>query len=730
MPEKPKYLPGTILACALVVLSTLLVYGPVRTHDFVGYDDDHYVTKNLVVREGITARGFAWAFRTTTAANWHPLTWLSHMADVEIFGMDPAGHHFVNVALHVLNALLLFLLLRHMTGRRTESAFVALLFAIHPLHVESVAWVAERKDLLCTGFWILAIRAYCRYAARPCVARYLPVPVLFAAALLAKPMPVTLPFLLLLLDYWPLCRMGRMEPGSPGSTGRYPPRPLSRLLLEKAPLFALSALAIVATLSAQAGAILPRGNLPFPLRLENAVWSYLAYLGKTVWPVGLAVYYPHPGDTLPASWVAGATVILLVLSAVAVAAGRRRHYLPVGWFWYLGTLVPVIGLVQVGGQSMADRYTYFPLVGIFVMAAWGVSDLAGAFPRWKPVAIAFAAAASVALAAAAREQVGHWRDTETLFRHAIRVTEGNFVAHTNLGAALASQGRTGEAIPHFEEALRINPPDVNAHNNLGVIRDDRGDAEGAIRHFREAIRWNPGDARAYANLGYTLARTGALEEAVVNYKKALDRKPDDPRTHVNLSAALEGLGRSGEAVAHLEEAVRIAPGDSDALVELGVALARQGRVEDAVRRYREALRLRPGDAQTHFNLGVAMLRTGDPGGAAERFRETLRIRPGYKKARVNLGIALAGAGQIREAIAAYEEALKEEPDDVKALNGMGVAMARTGDLEGGVVYFQRALRIRPDDPETLFNLHKARDLSRQERRDPGGPAVDPGGRRP
>lgn len=547
-PGRGRRLRGGI--CALLSLLVLAVFLQAGSFSFTVYDDDQYLTGNPRVQSGLSAEGVAWAFTTTHAANWHPLTWLSHMLDVELFGMDPGAHHRVNVAFHAANTLLLFLVLLRMTAAPGRSAFVAALFAVHPLHVESVAWVAERKDLLCAFFWFLALGAYARYAARPVLKRYLPVLLLFALALLSKPMAVTLPFVFLLLDFWPLRRAS-------SSAG------ILRLLPEKIPLFALTAASCAVTLVAQqqGGALAPLRALAPGVRLAHALVAYAAYLGKTLWPASLAVFYPHPGIAPPAWKVAGAILLLAALSALAVWRRDRSPWILTGWLWFLGTLVPVIGLVQVGEQAIADRYTYLPLVGIFLALAWELPEIARRCNLPGRALQAGAVLVLLPLAVASWVQTGYWKNGETLFQHALEVTENNWMAQGNLGWTLTEQGRLAEAIPHYVEALQTHPAFAPAHNNLGVTLGRLGRFGEAEAQFRQALLLAPRFADAHTNLGVVLRQRGAVDEAISQYREALRIRPDAAIAHFNLGNALAQQGKVEEAVRHYLEALKHRPDD-------------------------------------------------------------------------------------------------------------------------------------------------------------------------
>jgi protein O-mannosyl-transferase len=575
--------------CLALIAVNLIVYASVRHHDFVNFDDDDYVTANPVVLRGLTWHGVAWAFTTEHAVNWHPLTWLSHMLDVQLYGLDAGAHHLTNLLFHIGNTLLLFGLLHRMTGALGRSAFVAGLFAVHPLHVESVAWVAERKDVLSTLFWMLTLWAYIEYVKRPDLRqssrrRYAAVLLFFALGLMAKQMLVTLPLVLLLLDFWPLGRVGI----GPNPAGGWAPArdgwaTAGRLVWEKLPLLALAAASSIATfvIHQRGGAVIILSAIPLQLRIENALVSYVVYIGKMLWPAGLAVLYPYP-QSLSAWSVAVAFVTLTGISVAVIWAAPRRPYLPVGWFWYLGTLVPVIGLIQVGDQAIADRYTYIPLIGLFIIVAWGAPDLLVRWPLRRVVLpkIALPAAACLvilACAITARGQLEYWEDSTTLWTHTLAVTTRNNIAHNNLGATLADQGKTDEAIAHYSEALRIKSDYADAHNNLGVALADQGKLDEAIAHYSEALRIKPGYSDAHSNLGIALADQGNLDEAIAQFTEALRINPDSAKAHNNLGVALASQGKLDEAIAQFTEALQVKPDYADARNNLELALARRGK---------------------------------------------------------------------------------------------------------------------------------------------------------
>lgn len=623
-----------LIAVALAVL-ILCIYWQVGSHAFIGLDDEEYVSGNSQVLRGLTLDGVSWAFTTFHAANWHPLTWLSHMLDVELFGPSAGWHLRMNVLYHLLNTELFFFVLWGMTGGLWQSAVVAALFGVHPLHVESVVWVAERKDVLSTLFWILTIAAYLRYVKRPGGGRYFLMAITFAFGLMCKPMLVTLPFTLLLLDYWPLARVAGLSsiPARSGPPQRCPAVPVRRLLLEKVPLFALLSASCVVTYVAQStgGALIPSDTLLPAVRVTNAVFSYAVYVAKTVWPSRLAVFYPHAGIATPL-WITGASIIFLsVVTYLVVRHGHRRPYLPVGWFFFLGTLVPVIGLVQVGAQAMADRYSYVPSVGLFIMVAWGGCDILrriGVGETWQNI---IALGIVVALSAAAWIQVGHWRDDETLFSHAIKVTKDNWLAHNNLGQFLLKRGLIGEASGHFREALRIRPHYPDGHYNLGMALSKQGHFDEAIAQFKEALKDRPEYAEAHNNLGVIMERQGMESEAIFHYRESLNLGPNAESYH-NMGRNLLNHGRIEEALLCFREAIGLKPEYAEAHNNMGVALGRQGRVKDAFAHFNEALRLRPDYGGAHLNLGLLLSKQGEADEAIAHFREVLRLMPGNPEA--------------------------------------------------------------------------------------------------
>jgi len=581
-PEKHR-----LLLCLILVGVVLACYRPVSRNQFLNYDDDTYITNNLHVRAGLHWPTVKWAFSTFDAANYHPLTWLSHALDSQLFGLNPAGHHEMNVLLHALNAALIFLLLLRMTGFGWRSFFVAALFALHPINVECVAWAAERKNVLSMLFFLLALHAYVWYARRPVLGRYLPTVFFFVLALLSKPQVITFPFLLLLLDYWPLGRFRdtRAAEASSFSLG-FPHQSPTRLVLEKIPFFLLSAASTIITLQAQkaGGAIQTLTQYPPALRVETAIVAYVRYLGKTFWPSKLVALYPHPTSLYPGWQVAACTLLLLGITAIVLFA-RKQGYLAVGWFWFLGALVPMLGLVQVGAQAMADRYAYIPFLGLFMMLTWLAADCAKTMRLPQVWFAILAAACLLALAMLSHRQVGYWHDTPSFWQRTLALTGNNYVAHDSLGEYLAAQGRTDEAAVQFQQALAIRPDDLPANLNLGAYEHSHGNIRAAVEHYQIVAR-NAADqdlrAKAYANLGSAYRLLGDSAKAKQCYETAIELEPDHPFPIDLIGLGLIALksGDPAEAIRLYQRAMEIQPTDVGYLL-LAQALDQNGRPDEA-----------------------------------------------------------------------------------------------------------------------------------------------------
>ncbi len=676
----------TALAVVGLAAVVLAVYGQVYRYDFVNYDDPKYVSENPVVLGGVTFAGAAWAFTTGEMGNWHPLTWLSHMLDVQLFGAHPGAPHLVNVALHLMNTLLLFLVLRRTTRAAGPSLVVAALFGVHPLHVESVAWIAERKDVLSTFGWFLTLWAYSRYVEARSSGWYAASLACLALGLMAKPMLVTLPFVLLLLDYWPLGRLawGAAHASAPARAvpdgaraardrrHRMPPRratqpksrdaaatwapalrPLGALVWEKVPFLALAliASALAYAMQRRSGATDQAGQIPFAIRLANALVAYVTYLAKALWPADLAVLYPY-NLALPAWQPIAAALILAAMSALVLVAARRHPYALVGWLWYLGTLVPVIGLVQIGSQALADRYTYVPLVGIFVILAWGGRELATrvAIPAQATAALAVAVVAIYA--AVAWRQVQFWQNSAALFSRAVQVTRDNCIAHNNLGIALAWEGKIDAAAAEYREALRIKPDYADAHANLGRALARQSRREDAVVQYRAALAETAAAADPHSrdlawalhgDLGRALAELGRRDDALAELGEAVRLRPDSIEAHTNLGNALRDAGQLSSAIDQYRQAVALGPDRPEALYNLGTALAQSGQLADAIEQLDRALRLKPDYPEAHNNLATALLQSGRRDDAIEHYREAVRLKPDYQQAQQALQIVLSSS---------------------------------------------------------------------------------------
>jgi tetratricopeptide (TPR) repeat protein len=576
------------LIALLLALITLVVYLPASRNSFVNFDDNDYVTNNQVVQNGLTWVGIKWAFTTWHAGNWHPLTWLSHMTDCELFGLNAGAQHYVNVLFHTANAVVLLLLLFRLTGALWPSAFVAALFAWHPLHVESIAWIAERKDVLSTFFEMLTLLAYARAVTSgrwqvtgtaSSLSRvrchespfYWLALLFFALGLMAKPMLVTLPFLLLLLDYWPLQRFPNFK---------LDVATVSRLALEKWPFFLLATASCIVTFLAQrkGGLVITLQQLPLDSRLGNALLSYARYLWKAVWPVKLAIVYPLQNQ-FPWTQAAAAAVFLMVITWFACRGHRRRPYLLVGWFWFLGTLIPVSGLVQTGGQAMADRYTYVPLIGIFIAVTFGIKDL---IARFRIGIILPAVAVGLILGNClflTVRQLSYWRDSESLFRHAVAATKDNDVAHYCLGLTLAEQRKLDAALVEYREAERLAPDRFQTHRNIGNLLDEAGNPDAALVEYCEAVRLNPKNPLLYDRLGFVLAELGRFNEAMNQYEQALRLDPGDPHPFYLMGKALLKQGRSVEAIDKFRQLLRLNPNDLQTLLFLARTFASDNNPE-------------------------------------------------------------------------------------------------------------------------------------------------------
>jgi tetratricopeptide (TPR) repeat protein len=602
-----------LIVYLLLAITVIAVYWPVTDHQFINFDDDLYVTDNQQVKSGLTIDGIIWAFQFNDRGYWQPLTWISHMLDCELAGVDPAWHHFHNLMIHLVNSVLLFFLFYQLSGGFYRSLLIAAIFAVHPLNVDSVAWIAERKNLLSTFFWILSLLLYKRYTDKANPSRYALVLTSFLLGLMVKPMLVTLPFVFFMLDFWPLNRTKYdLQPSMELEAARsdkavLQPTAISKLAIEKIPFLVLSlgsvCLSILST--RQIGEIVSVNSVPMTLRLGNALVSYVKYAGKMIWPFNLAVYYPFP-DTMPMWSSIGAAILLAAVSALCLRFFLQKPYLTVGWFWYLGTLVPVIGIVQGGlWPAMADRWSYVPLIGLFIITVWGIADIAEKWRKGKPLFALVAISIIAFFSITARVQLQHWENSAALFEHALAVTENNYVAHNNLGNALSKEWKLLKATEHYRESIRLKPNHAKAFNNLGIALAKQGKIKDAIRQYSEAIRLNSGYAQAYNNLGAALTEHGQIDNAIHNYELALKLKPDYAEAHNNL----------------------------------GVALKKHGRITEAAKHYYKASFLDPDYAAPHYNLGLAYFQFGKIKKSIYHFQKALMINPSHRDAQKSLKLA-------------------------------------------------------------------------------------------
>jgi Flp pilus assembly protein TadD len=671
-----------LLRLALACLTVGCLAG-VCTCDFVNFDDPLYVTDNPHVQQGLTASSLAWAWTDFHRGMYAPLTRTSLLLDYQLHGLNPHGYHLTNLLLHLVNVLVLFEVLRSMTGARWRCFLVAACFAIHPLHVESVAWITERKDVLSTLFGLLALAAWVRYTRWGGLPRILLVLASFAASLLSKPMWVTFPFVLLLLDRWPLRRHETI--------------PWSRLCLEKVPLLllALAACAVTATVHNEIGARACLGDLALKYRLANAAVSCVAYLGQTAWPVGLAAYYPHPLESLPLWKFAGSAALLLLATVLVIRQHRRKPELLVGWLWFLGTLTPVLGLVSMGGYARADRYTYVPHIGLFVGLVYGMDAGWFSSSRRRLMAVVSAGAMLAALGVLTWKQTLTWRNSWTLWEHALRVTRGNYMAHSQLGILLAEEEAVSEAIEHYEVALQLIPDYKPALLNLAMIRVEQEQFAMAEPLLRRAVSVVPEDSHLHFLLGFSLEKLNRWPEAEVNLCEAVRLDPDSADGHLELGAVLEHQHRLSEAELHFQRALRLEPSSASGHCRLGILCEHTGRSEEATRHLREALRLDPHLGVAHAHLGVQCEQQGELDEAAQHLHAALRQAPNDSEAHCNLGVVLERQGKLVQAEGELREAIRLAPALAEAHVNLGIVLERQGKRDRATACFREAVGIAP-----------------------------------
>jgi protein O-mannosyl-transferase len=682
--------------CLGLVAITWIVFGQTLGFDFVNYDDNLYVYEEPAINSGLTLHGLTTAFTRVLVGNWHPLTSISLMLDAQFFGVRPGGYHFSNVLLHTIAVLLLFLVLRSMTSAVWRSAFVAALFAIHPLRVESVAWISERKDVLSGVFFMLTLGAYLRYASRPSVGRYLTVLVTFTLGLLSKAMLVTLPFVLLLLDYWPLQRFARLSARNEDNerSDAAPFASFRRLLLEKVPLLVLAATASVATWFAQEQALESSQGWPLGWRINNALITIWTYLRQMFWPTDLALFYPHPKANIPL-WETGLALLLLVATTAAVIKWRKRYpYLVTGWFWYLGMLVPVIGIVQVGLQAHADRYTYLPQIGVYLLLTWAVADLTSSWRARRAILSTAPVLLILASMSIAWTQARYWSDAERLWTHVLDVTKNNDVAERGLGTALLKLGRVSEAVTHDREALRLRPGDPDLLTNLANALVQKKEFPEAIERYRAVVALRPNDGEARRNLGKALLQSGLRDEGLAELREALRIRPNDSDASYSLGSAFLEQGELDEAIAHFRKAIDSNPNSHPAHYNLAIALNRKGQLDDAITEFRETLRLQPGDANAHNNLAIALLKKGQIQDAIAAWTKALQLQPKNADMRNNLAVALLQAGRGAAAVAQWQETLRLEPGKIGTQITLAWILSTSpdGDIRDGTKALELAQR--------------------------------------
>jgi tetratricopeptide (TPR) repeat protein len=708
--------------CLLIVAATWVIFGQTVRYEFVNIDDDIYVYENPRITSGLTFQGIRWAFfhsysnfGHSYSYYWAPLPALSHMLDCQLYGLSPGGHHLMNVLLHSATAVLLFLVLREMTGMLWRSAFVASVFAIHPLRVESVAWIAERKDVLSGLFFVLTLAAYVSYVrhlgGKGSRARYFAVASLFAIGLMSKPSLVTLPFVLLLLDYWPLNRLD--QPFSANASAE----PIRRqdsfsvfkgLLIEKIPLFGLSAASCVVTILTMTHTLVPVEQRSMAARLGNAIVSYTTYVGQTFYPANLAVFYPFPASGIPPWEILLSLVLLAFVTVGGFVLRRSKPYLVVGWLWYLGMLTPTIGLIQAGEQARADHFTYLPHIGLLLLIAWAMGDLCASPHRRRPVLGAGALMAVAALMACAHVQASHWKNSVSLLSHTLACTSGNNAAHNNLGTALLQMGRVDEAAIHFQKILEVQPQNAEARNNLGNVLFQKGRVDEAVADYQKALEINPKFALARYNLGVAFLQSGRVHDAVGDFQKAVKIAPDFAKAHYNLGIALVQLGQVSDAVVHYNKALEINPNYAESEYNLGIALLQIGRLDEAVSHYNKALVINPNYVEAHNNLGTALVQLGRVNDALAHFQRAIEISPLNVEAPNNMALVLATfpESRVRDGTKAVELAKRAdqltEGGNASVSATLAAAYAEARQFPNAITTAKRALQLATDQGNTAL----------------------------
>jgi tetratricopeptide (TPR) repeat protein len=724
-----------VLLCLALAILTVITFWPLKDCGFINLDDNVYVYENANVQSGLNWNSIRQTFSFELRegiGHWHPVTWLSLMLDYQIFGLNPQGFHLINLLFHVMNTILLFLILCRMTKKLWPSAFVAALFAIHPLHVESVAWITERKDVLSTFFWMLAMGAYSYYVEHPGFRRYFFVLLFFILGLMVKSMLITLPFVLLLLDYWPLQRFqGKKQdhkiqnevfkfetsdkqkkksknkqetleikkPADPG----YKRSLIYPLFWEKVPLFVLIILSSIITyIAAQSARAVLSDMFPLGVRIMNAFISYIAYIGKMIWPSNLAVFYPYQKFLVP--WqVLGSVLLLITITLLVIWRAKRFPYLATGWLWYLGTLVPVIGIVQAGGQAMADRYTYIPMIGLFIIVAWGVQDLFKKKNFQKEIFLSSSVLSILCLSIITWTQVGYWKNSIELWNHTLKVTDYNWFAYNNRGVAYIGLRNYKQAIEDFNRAIAIKPGYAEAYNNRGNAYNSLGNYKQAIEDYNRAIKIKPGYAIAYNDRGGAYGNLGQYQQAIEDFNDAIRLKLNDGRVYNNRGVAYAKLGQYQQAIKDYNEAIRLKPNYTDAYNNRKNAYAKFGQQPWAIEDYNEVIRLKPNYADAYNDRGIAYGNLGQYQRAIKDYSEAIRLKLDYADAYFNRGVAYANLGQYQRAIEDYNDAIRLKPDHVEAYGNRGSVYDKLSQYKQAIEDYNEAIRLKPDYADAYSN---------------------------
>lgn len=679
-----------LISISLAVL-TAAAFEPVRHNDFVQYDDETYITQNPHVLKGLTWEGFRWAFTDNNlTANWHPLTWMSLMLDIELFGPNPLAFHLHNLLLHSISAVLLFYLLARVTGAIWPAAFVAMVFGIHPLRVESVAWAAERKDVLSVLFFMVTLAAYIHYTNKGGLCRYLFVILCFALGLTAKPMLVTVPIVLLILDFWPLQNPCR--------------KTIARLITEKIPLLVLSLASCVVTYRVQQGGGSMMVNLPLHFRISNALFSYVNYIGKMLYPVKLGVLYPYSIDR-PVWHVIAACLLLLTITGFAVYGYRRYPWLAAGWCWYLVTLFPVIGIVQVGLQASADRYTYLPSIGITIALAWGIAHLTETWPFRKILSGISICLPAAVLIVATRVQLTYWKDAAALFEHTLAVTENNVIMHSNLAVALERQNRMDLAMEHAQKAIRIQPESLDANNNMAIILIQQQQYQQAAMYAQKALQIQPNNFKAHNTMAVILAQNNQLDQAISHLQAALDSQPDDIESNNNMAAILNQRRQFDQAWPYLIKVLQIQPDNSEANITMADILIERQQYEQAALCLDRILPTDSNRAEAYYRTGIILEARGQLDKSEAAYQQALQSDPNHADVLCNLGVLCGKKGDFNRAVEYLLKSLQANPDSAKTCHNLGFALNLQGRTEQAVFYYRKAMELEPD------NYKRYRDLA-------------------